>query len=86
MTDLDDLNDLLVVIYRVDDPVGTLANPIALGLAGKFLAVRWARRARKALDSSHNPRAQPSMLDRLELLDRGRLDEDAIACHAAEGP
>ena len=86
MTDLDDLNDSLVVIYRVDDPVGTLANPIALGLAGKFLATRWTRSARKALDSRHNPRAQPSRLDRFELLDRGRLDEDAIACHADEGP
>ena len=86
MTDLEDLNDSLVILYRISDPVGTLANPKALGLAGKFLAARCTRSARKALDSRHNPRTQPSRLDRFELLDRGRLDEDAIACHAAEGP
>jgi len=30
VTNLDDLDDSAFVVYRVDDPEGTLANPIAL--------------------------------------------------------
>jgi hypothetical protein len=86
MTDLDDLNDSSFVVHRVDDPVGTLANPIALELAGKFLATPGTRGARKTLDSRHDPGAEPARFHGFELFGRGRLDEDVKACHAAEGP
>jgi hypothetical protein len=51
MADLDDFDDSSFIIYGVDDPVGTLANPKALGLAGKLLATGRARGAGEILDS-----------------------------------
>ena len=85
MADLDDLDDSSFVVNGVDDPAGTLANPKALGLAGKLLGARGTRSAGEALDSGDDPNPQSSGLDGFELLCGGRLDEDAIACHAAEG-
>ena len=86
MTNLDDLNDSSFVVNRVDDPVGTLPNPIALGLASKLLATGRTRSTGKTLDARHDPDARPARLDGSELFRSGRLDEDAIACHAAEDP
>ena len=86
MTNLDDLNDSSFVVNRVDDPVGTLPNPIALGLASKLLATGRTRSTGKTLDARHDPGARPAGLDGSELFGSRRLDEDAIACHAAEDP
>jgi len=38
MPDLDNLYDLSLVVYRVDDPMGTLANAVAVAFSGKLLA------------------------------------------------
>jgi hypothetical protein len=86
MADLDAFDDSSFIVYGVDDPVGTLANPNAIGLAGKPLATGRTRSAGETLDSRHDPDTQPSRLDGFELFGCGRLDEDAIACHAVEGP
>ena len=86
MTNLDDLNDSSFVVNRVDDPLGTLPDPIALGLASKLLATGRTRSTGKTLDARHDPGARPARLDGSELFRSGRLDQDAIACHAAEDP
>jgi hypothetical protein len=86
MTNLDDLDDSSFIIHRVDDPVGTLADPMALGLAGKLLATGRTRSTGETPDSGDDPGAQPARLDGSELFGGGRLDEDAIACHGAEDP
>lgn len=86
MTDLDDLNDPRFIVYRIDDSVGTLADSVALLAASKLLAPWRTRNCVEALNSSHDPRADSSRLDRPEFLGSRRLDEDAIACHAAGEP
>jgi len=86
MTDLDDLDDSPLVVHRVDDQVGALTNPIALGLARKLLATGGTRSAGKTLDSRYDPGAESAGLDGFELFGRGRLDEDVIACHVAGVP
>jgi hypothetical protein len=86
VANLDDVDDSSFVVNRVNDPIGTLANPIALGLAGELLAAGRTRSTGETLDSRHDPDAEPARLDGSEFLGSGRLDEDAIACHAAEDP
>jgi hypothetical protein len=86
MTDLDDLDHASLIIYRVDDAEGTLADPITLLVSGELLTAAWARSLCEALDAGDDADADGARFDGFELLGRGRLDEDAIACHAAEGP
>jgi hypothetical protein len=86
VANLDDVDDSSFVVNRVDDPIGTLANPIALGLADELLATGRTRSTGEILDSRHYPDAEPARLDGSEFFGSGRLDEDAIACHAAEDP
>jgi hypothetical protein len=50
MPDLDDLYDLPLVVYQVDDPVGTLPNAVALAFSGKLLAVPRPWSLRECLD------------------------------------
>jgi len=86
MTNLDNLDDALLIIDRVDDAIGSPADAIAFGLAGKLLTTGRTRSTGETLDSGHDPGAQPARLDGSELFGGGRLDEDAIACHVAEDP
>ena len=86
MADLDDFDDSSLVVHRVDDPVCALPDSVVLGLAGKFLATHWTRGTSEGLNSRRDPNAHPAGLDGFELFGRGRLDEDAIACHADAVP
>ncbi len=86
VTDLYDLNDLGLVVDRIDDAVRTLTNSIAFLGTRELLAAGGPRDSRKALDSGNNPRPDGARLDGLKLPGCRRFDEEAIACHAAEGP
>jgi hypothetical protein len=86
MPDLYDLHDPRVVVYRIDDPVRALADSVALLLTGEFLAAVWTRSLGKTSDSGDDSSPDCARLDSVELLGSGRLDEDAIACHAAGEP
>jgi hypothetical protein len=86
VADLDDLDKPSCVVDRVDDSVSPLANAITLGVSGEFLAAAWTRILCKRPNAKSESDADRSGLDRLELLGGGGLDEEAIACHAAEGP
>jgi len=86
MANLDDFNDAGVVVYRVNDPICTLTNPIALLAAGELLAPWWAWNRLETLDPGNDARTYGARFDRLEFFGSRRLDEDAIACHAAEEP
>jgi hypothetical protein len=68
VTDLYDLNDSSLVIDRVNDTVGTLANPIAFLGARELLAAGRPRDSRKTFDSRNDPRANCPRLDGLKLL------------------
>lgn len=83
---LDDFNGPLPVVNRVDDAIGALANAVTLVLSGEFLAPARPRGLRETLDSRNDSGANRQGLHRLELFGGGSLDEDAIACHAAEEP
>lgn len=86
MADLDDFDDSPLVVHRVDDSVRALPDSVALGLAGEFLATKRTWSTDEGLNSRRDPNAHSAGLDGLELFGRGRLDEDAIACHAAAVP
>ncbi len=86
MADLDDLDDSSLVVHRVNDPVRALPDSVVLGLARKFLATKRTWATGEGLNSRCDPNAHSAGLDGFELFGRGRLDEDAIACHAAVVP
>ena len=86
MANFDDFNDAGVVVYRVDDPIGTLTNSIPLPAADELLAPRWAWNRLETLDPGNDARTYGARLDRLEFSGGRRLDEYVIACHAAEEP
>jgi hypothetical protein len=86
MTDLDDLDKPSCIVHRVDDSVGPLAYTIALVVSGELLAARWTRILCERLNSRSDSDADGARLNGFELLGRGGLDEEAIACHAAEAP
>jgi hypothetical protein len=86
MTNLDDHDDMRFVVHSVDDSVRALADSVALLVSGELLAPRRTRILDKALDPRNDPDTGAARLDGLELFGRGRVDEDAIACHAAEEP
>ena len=86
MPNLDDFNDSLLVVYRMDDAIGLFANAVALGFSRKLLAAARSRGLRETLDSGNDSGENRPGFHRLELFGGGSLDEDAIACHAAEEP
>jgi hypothetical protein len=86
VADLDDLDKSSCVVDRVDDSVCPLANAITLGVSGELLAAAWTRILCKRPNAKSDSDADRTGLDRLELLGGGGLDEEAIACHVAEGP
>src|SRR5690606_16024008 len=82
MTDPDDVDDQLVVVDRIQDPVPALANPIAF-VAGQLLRARGTRVVGQRLDAPDDPATVRLGGYPLEFLDSGLLDPQAIACHAA---
>jgi hypothetical protein len=83
VTHLEDLHDAGLIVDCVDHSVGTLPDAISLLLSGQLLATTGARIRSEALDSGNDAGADAARLDGFELLRGGRLDADAIACHAA---
>ncbi len=86
MTDLDDLDEATRVVHGVDDSVGALAKAIAIVASGESLTAGWARILRETVNAGDDAGENRARLDGLQLLGGGRLDEEAIACHAAEEP
>ena len=66
MSDLEDLHDPPLVVYRVDDSVSALAYAIALRLASELLAAVWARRLGEALNPRDDSHADGAGLDGFE--------------------
>jgi hypothetical protein len=86
MANLDDLDHASLIVDRVDDSVGTLTDAVVLLVSGELLTAAWTRSLGESLNARHNAETEGARLNRLELLGGGGLDENAIACHAAEGP
>ena len=86
MPDLYDLDHSSFVVHRVDDPVGALADPVPLRLTSQLLAAGRPRYPGEGLNSGRDPDAHTAGLNGFEFLGRGRLDQYAIACHAAVVP
>ena len=86
MPDLDDLNHASLIVHRVDDSVHTLTNAVALLVSGELLTAAWTRSLSESLNAGDCAETEGPRLNRLEFLRGGRLDADAIACHAAEEP
>ena len=86
MPNLDDFDDPPFVVYRIHDAIGPLANAVTLGVPRKLLAAAGSRGLRETFDPGSDTGANRPGLHSLELFGRGRLDEEAIACHAAGEP
>jgi hypothetical protein len=86
MPDLDDLDHASFIVHGVDDSVGTLTNAIALLVPGELLTAPRTRSLGESSNAGDDANTEGPSLDRLEFLRGGRLDQDAIACHAAEEP
>jgi hypothetical protein len=73
-----------VIVNAIDDPIIALSDAILLE-ARELLATMRPRLRGEALDARDD---LPSVFggERLQLFDGRRLDEQAIACHAASGP
>jgi hypothetical protein len=72
--DLDDFYDPPFVVHRVDDPIGSLADAVALCVPGELVAPVRAWGLSEALDSRNDSRPGGPRLHRLELFGGGRLD------------
>lgn len=86
MADLDHFNDSRLVVDRVDDSIGALADTIPLVVSGELLAPGRARNLSEAVNARNDSNPDGARFDSRKLLRSGRLDEDAIACHVAGVP
>jgi len=84
MSDLEDDQRRVEIGDRVKDTEMALAHSVEL-FAGEFFAARGSRVSGESANSHHDA---PSVFNwkRLDFLDRGRFDEELIACHGALGP
>jgi len=83
MANLDDVDEKCRIVYGVDDPVATLADPVSVPFGGEFLTTARPWVITKRRDLSRNPLSLPLRYNSLKLLDRGRPDLDAISRHVA---
>ena len=82
MSDLHHIDDESVLFDRIDDPVGSLANSVAIA-AGQLLATRWARILGQLANSPHHVLTVLLAGYRLDLFGGGSLDQGFKSCHAA---
>lgn len=83
MRDPDDEDDQLVIGYRVDNPKSADADAVAIALPGKLLAPDGPRFMRQRENARNDALSVFLFVNGLNLLGRGRLDQDPITCHAA---
>ena len=67
---------------RVDNPISANANSIAIALPRQLLAPDWAWLPGQRQNTRHDALPVLLLVNGLDLLGRGRLDQDPITCHA----
>jgi hypothetical protein len=82
MAHLDDGNHELLVLDRVDDAIVPLSDTVLVS-ARELLAAGWARLIGEVLDATDDASPLGDAVDGFDLFDGGRLDEEAISCHAS---
>ena len=68
---------------QVEDAIPAHSYAIPIALSGKLLATRRARIIGQRTDPGHDALTVPLWVNGLDLLGRGRLDQNPITCHAA---
>ena len=76
-------DEQLPVPDRVDDSIPAHSHTVPVALAGEFLATRRPRIIGQRTDAGHDALTVLFLVNRLNFLGRGRLDENPKACHAA---
>jgi hypothetical protein len=81
--DPDNNNDQLVVSDRVDDSISAHPKTIPILHSSKLLATRRPRVSGQRMNTGHDALTVLLLTKGLDLLGRGRLDQNPITCHAA---
>ena len=83
MTDTDDDNEQLLVSYRGDDSKSANSHTIPALLSCKFFAASRPRVVPQRVNPRDDALTVLLLINGLDLLGRGRLDQDLIFFHAA---
>ena len=83
MPDFDDEDDQLRVTDLVDDPIPADSDAVPIVLAGELFATGRPGIVGQRTDAGDDALTVLLLVNGLELLGRGRLDQDPITCHAA---
>jgi hypothetical protein len=81
--DPDDEHHQVVVGDRVDNSISTDSDSVAVILAGQLFAPDRPRLIPQRANARHDALPVFLFVNGLDLLGRGRLNQDPIACHAA---
>jgi hypothetical protein len=83
MPDPDDEDHQLRVPDRVDDPIPAHSNAVPIVFASELLATGRSGIIGQQTDAVNDALTILLLVNGLDLLGRGRLDQDPISCHAA---
>ena len=83
MADTDDDNEQLPVSYRVDDSKSANPHTIPILPSRKLFTTSRSRIVPERMNRRHDALTVRLLINGLDLLGCGRLDQDAISCHAA---
>ena len=77
-----DKNEQFIVCDGVQHSVSPHTDAITVARSSKLLAPNWPRLTREGANTRDDALPVFLLVNGLDLLGRGRLDQDAIACHA----
>ena len=78
-----DENEKFIVCDGVQNSVPPHTDAITVARSSKLLAPNWPRLVREGENARNDALPVFLLVNGLDLLGRGRLDQDPIACHAA---
>ena len=82
MPDLNDVDDEILILYGVNNPIHPLTNSIPL-LAGQLFATRRSGIGCQAADAAHDTLSVAFSVDGFDFLARRGLDQNPISSHVS---
>ncbi len=83
MSHPDDEDEQFRVADGVNDAIAAGPDTVPTLLTGELLATRRPRVIHQRMDAGHDALPILPLINGLDFLGRGRLDEDPISCHAS---